>query len=123
MNNRGFTIIEVMVAVVIISILSFVSIHYIGSTLSVSKNDTYEIMKQNIVEASYDYIYECNNNILSCNLNWSNNQTTFRAEILKDNGYFGDLSSPIDGRYLGSCWVIRARYDNGNLMVSLIDNC
>lgn len=123
MNNRGFTIIEVMVVVVIISILSFVSIHYIGSTLSVRANDTYKIMKQNIVEASYDYIRECNNELLVCDLKWSNHQTTFQAKILKDNGYFDNLSSPVDGQDVGNCLLVQAKDNNGMITIFLIDNC
>lgn len=122
-DNKGFTLIEVLVSLVIIAIVSIFITNYIGSTLSASKSDAYSIMKDGIISSSYDYLRECSNKIMECNLVWNDDKTTFYAEDLKSKGYFKNLNSPIDDKYLGNCLQINAVRDNGSFDVNLIDNC
>ena len=123
MNNKGFTLIEVLTVLVIISLLTFFVISQIGSTMSITKEETYKIMKENIISAGEDFIKECNSQIIECNLTWTNSQTTFSASILESYGYYEDLSSPIDEKYLGECLIITATKENGNFNLNLTDNC
>ena len=71
-SNKGFTLIETLAMLVVLTIVGIVTIKYVGNTLSVGKNEAYDIMKNNIVSSSYDYLRECNNGILSCDLDWNN---------------------------------------------------
>lgn len=123
MNNKGFTLIEVLLTVVIIAIIGTIIINYAGSTLSISQKESYEIMKNNIVSSSYNYINECNAKSLLCELKWENNKTSFTLIDLKNAGYFDDLKSPIDNKELGTCINLIATRDNGNVTIELIDNC
>ncbi len=123
LNNKGFTLIEVLAVVIIISLVLFIVGREVGSTLSVTKNDSYEIMKNNIISVSKDYITECNNRIISCNLVWDNDKTSFSATKLRDSGYFKDFNSPIDGKDLSNCLVINAFVNNGVISIDLVDNC
>lgn len=122
MNNKGFTLVEVMVMLVIISIALFVVVKQVGSTLSITKKESYEIMKNNIISVSKDYIAECNNTV-SCNLVWTNDNVSFKAVLLKESGYFNDLDSPIDGKDLSNCLTINASRSNGVIDVDLFDSC
>ncbi len=123
LNNKGFTLIEVLASIVIISLLTFVILHFSGSTFSVSKNEAYEIMKDNIYKVSLNFLKECDEEILKCNLNWNENKVEFYAKSLYENGYFKNLNSPIDGKNIGNCLLIKATKDNGVIDIKLIDNC
>ena len=122
-DNRGFTIIEVLATIIIISLISTIVSRFIGSTLTISQNEAYEIMKNNIISASEDYLKECGNGILECNITWTNNKTSFSAIELKNSGYFKSLESPIDGKDLSNCLNIKAEKENVTIKVNLIDNC
>ena len=106
-----------------IAIIGGVVINYVGSTLSISKNEAYEIMKGNIVSAGYDYLGECNAETISCDLEWIDDRVSFSLIDLKNTGYFSDLKSPIDNKDLGTCINLIAVRDNGNITIELVDNC
>lgn len=122
MNNKGFTLIELLIVVVLIAIISGIAVNSVGSTMSVGKREAYNIMKDNIVTAGYNYINECTLGSLECNFSFSNNNTFF-AKTLQEVGFFDNLESPIDGKYLGSCLVLKATKSNGVVVVDIIDNC
>ena len=123
LNNKGFSLVEVLVSLVVISLVSIIVINYSVDTFSIGKNEAYEMMKKNIYKASESYIRECDNNLLDCNLEWFNNKVEFRAQVLKNSGYFDNLVSPIDGKDVGSCLLVRAIKNNGVLDIKIIDNC
>ena len=123
MNNKGFTLVEVLAALVVLTIIALVATTYIGNTLSASKEETYNIMKNSIISSSYDYLKECSGKFIECDLVWQDNETTFYAEKLKEEGYFDNLNSPIDNKYLGSCLKINATLDNRTFDVYLVDEC
>ena len=122
-NNRGFTLIEVLASLIIISLITILVLRFSGNTLSISKNEAYKIMKNNIYKASNNYVKECEAGVLSCNLEWNNNTTEFYVENLKNGGYFKNFVSPIDGKDIGKCIIIHASKDNGIININLIDNC
>lgn len=123
MNNKGFTLAEMVAVLAIIVILSVTVISYVGNTLSINKEEAYEIMKNNIVSVSYDYITECDNQFIECDYKWNDDQATFNASVLKNNGYINSLNSPIDDNDLSNCLVVKATRFNGTITVMLEDNC
>ena len=66
MNNKGFTLIEVLGVLFIGLIIVVISFMTFGSTMSVTHNEAYKIMKNNIVAVGYDYINECNLKTINC---------------------------------------------------------
>lgn len=122
MNNKGFTLIEILAVLVVISMITAVVLRSIHSTLSVSKEEAYKLMKNNIVSVSYQYIEECDKGLISCDFSFET-QNRFPASVLKDSGYFKDLKSPIDEKDLGACLVLEATKSNGVVLVELIDEC
>ena len=90
MNNKGFTLIELLIVVVLIAIISGIAVNSVGSTMSVSKREAYNIMKDNIVTAGYNYINECSLGSLEWDFSFNNNNT-FLAKTLQDVGFFDNL--------------------------------
>jgi len=122
MNNKGFTLIEVLITLVLVSIVFMVVFMNFGTTVSASKEETYKLMKNNIVSVGYDYINECNLGTIDCNFSFETNNK-FSARVLQNSGFFADLESPIDGKDLGSCLILEATKSNGVTVINLIDNC
>lgn len=118
MNNKGFTLIEVLVTLVVISLILGITINYFSSTMAINKEEAYEVMKNNIISASQDYINECNSEIIDCD-----NTDSFYANILKDYGYFDSLNSPIDGKDIGYCLLIKTSKEFGVVNVFVEDFC
>lgn len=123
MNNKGFTLTEVLAVLIIISIALLVTANEIGKTLSITKTESYNLMKENIVKASETYIKECQSKVIDCNLNWQDNKTSFKARVLKENGYYINLNSPIDNKELDDCLNINAERNNGIIEIKIIDEC
>ena len=122
MNNKGFTLIEVLAGLIVLSIITTVVLTNIHSTLSANQEEAYKLMKNNIISVSYDYIEECNAGLLECDFSFENNNQ-FYADVLKNSGYFTDLTSPIDGKDLGTCLELEAVKSNGMTVINLIDHC
>lgn len=122
MNNKGFTLIEVLGVLVILSIIMTIVMKSVHTTMSVGQDESYKIMKNNLISVSYQYIQECNEGLISCDFSFQDHNQ-FPASVLKDKGYFKDLKSPIDGKDLGSCLILEATMSNGVTTVELLDYC
>ena len=122
MNNKGFTLIEILSVMVLLSIIIVVMFVNFGSTMSASKEEAYKLMKNNIISISYDYINECNLGSIECDFSFEKNNK-FNASVLKNKGFFKSLESPIDGKDLGHCLILEATKSNGVTVINLVDNC
>ena len=122
MNNKGFTLIEVLVTLVIFSLITLIVSNLINSTLALSKEESYNLFKNNIIKASYNYLNECSANLIECEYNNKENYIFSLNELVK-NGYIKDSKSPTDNKDLSECLKIKVTHDNGVRIVDLIDNC
>ena len=120
-NNNGFTLIEVLGVIILISIIGGLAINTVGSTVSASREEAYQIMKNNIVSAGYDYINECALGSLQCDFSYDNNK--FWAKDLQNAGFFDNLESPIDGKDLSGCLLLEVVKSNGVVVINLQDSC
>ena len=59
MNNKGFTLIEVLAVLVLVSVVTIVVVANISSSMSLGRNEAYRLMKNNVISAGYNYINEC----------------------------------------------------------------
>ena len=118
MNNRGFTLIEVLIALVLITLVLGIAIKCFSSTTALDKEEAYKVMKSNIISASYDYISECDANVINCY-----GTDSFYASVLMEYGYFDSLNSPIDGRDVSHCLLIKTSRKNGIKNVYVEDFC
>lgn len=122
MNNKGFTLIEILTVLVIVSITVISVFMTFGTTMSTTKEESYKLMKNNIISASYNYINECNLGTIQCNFSFEKNNK-FNAKALQNAGFFKNLESPIDGKNLSECLILEAKKTNGVTVIDLIDNC
>lgn len=122
MSSKGFTIIEVLGALVVLSLVLVVVMQQVQSTLSTSTSELYSVMKKNVISAGYEYVSECGSGVMTCDFSFEDN-SVFSANVLRQYGYFSDLKSPIDGKDLGSCLVMTATKVDGVVFVDLADNC
>ena len=122
MNNKGFTLTELLATIAIIGFISYIIIHNVSSSWSISKEEAYKLMKNNIASVSYTYIEECEAKTISCDFSFEDNNQ-FKANILKEKGYFKNLNSPIDGKNIGACLTLKATKSNGVIVVDVIDKC
>lgn len=123
MDNKGFTLVEVLMMLLLISLISIFVINNITGTLSIGKKESYKIMKNNIISSSYSYLKECSAGTIECNIVWDANTTNFAAKVLESSGYFKNLNSPIDNKYLGDCLIVKVIRNNGVYDVSISDTC
>ena len=122
MNNKGFTLIEVLSVVILTSIVIVIIFTTFGTTFSASKEESYKIMKNNLLTAGYSYVNECKLGTIECNFSFESNNS-FTAKDLYNYGYFKNLESPIHGKKLDSCLIFEVTEDNGVVVINLIDNC
>lgn len=122
MNNKGFTLVEVLSVLVIMTIIFVITINVTGNTLSISNEEAYKLTKDNIIEATDKYILECNNNIIDCNLDWNNNKTIISAKKLIEAGYFKELKNPINNKDLSNCLTIEVEQTSNNNNYNINDN-
>ena len=122
MNNKGFTLIEVLCVLVLTSIIIILVFTTFGTTFSATRDEAYKIMKNNLLTAGYNYVNECKLGTIKCDFSFGDNNK-FTAKDLYNYGYFKELESPIDGKNLGLCLILEATKDNGVVSINLIDKC
>lgn len=122
MNNKGFSLPETLSVIVIISLILIIAVKSFDKTVSLSKEESYKLMKKNIILSAEKYIKECDIKTINCNFSFENNNK-FPVKILKENGYFKNLNSPIDGKDLSNCLIIEAIKENGVIETQIIDTC
>lgn len=122
MGRKGFTLIEMLAVLSVIAIIGFFVINNVSSSLSVSKDEAYKLMKNNVVSAAYTYIKECEAEVIACDFSFED-KNQFEAIVLQQKGYFNNLSSPIDGKDVSGCLILKANKTDEVIVVDLIDNC
>ena len=122
MNNKGFTLTEVITVLVIISLIAIIATKGIGETLSISKEESYKLMKKNIITSSNNYVKECMASTITCDFSFEENNS-FPVKVLQEKGYFKNMNSPIDGKDLSNCLIIEVKKENGVIISNLLDKC
>jgi len=120
MNNKGFTLIEMVITIFLISVVfTFFAVN-INNTFGLTKEKSYELMKKSIIIGVEDYIYECDNGLINCenDYTWSSNGdydvTVFKLNILKKYAYLNkeDFINPITEEEISDCLVVTVKKDN-----------
>lgn len=118
MNNKGFTLVEFLVTLLIVGIIFTVSNYVITNTFSMTNENALEITINNIKSSSKDYIYE-----FIDNSDWIDNYDNTEYVCISigdliEKGYFNDsiLNERIKKEYLVK--VIRNKI-NHNIIDSI----
>lgn len=128
MKNKGFTLVELIITLAIMSLILLVTVPMITDALDKGKNKSYDILKENMKSAAENYLVECRNNISSpvcTSQNWNNTTFTFTAIELLNNGFLtvpSDLVksnntgktiyNPSTKKDIGTCLKINVNIEN-----------
>lgn len=126
MSNKGFTLIEMLLTVTMIALIVIVVSFSINSTLSISKEKSYDILKNNIINMANMYIMECEANAINCSNDyvWNNNKTSFYANKLVLRGYSSqeELINPINEKDISNCLIVNVSVDENKVYTVSLDD-
>jgi len=104
-KNKGFTLVELIAVITLLSLIVLVSVPVIINTLSNSEQKEYEKFEQMIENAAELYLER--NRDLYPNFAEIGDVIDINAEILIDEGYLkGDLADPIDNNNVSKYKVV-----------------
>lgn len=112
MNNKGFSLIELIIVISLIAVVSIIIVNLGKSTLSLTEEEAYKIIQTNIINATGKYILECENKLIECSYKWNDNKTSIKASNLIEAGYFDTIINPINNKDISDCLVIEIELDN-----------
>ncbi len=129
MNNKGFTLIEVLCVIFLISILFVASFLVVKDTLSITDEKAYQILKENIISQTKTYIDECENNIINCkkDFGWKkvndNKIAYINLSLLKKYNYFDndEIINPLTKKDMSSCLKIKVIKDKYSSISIFLD--
>lgn len=129
MNNKGFTLIEVLCVIFLISVLFVASFLVVKDTLSITDEKAYQILKENIISQTKTYIDECDNNIINCknDYEWKevndNKITYINLSLLKKYNYFSndEIINPLTKKDMSSCLKIKVIKDKYSSISIFLD--
>lgn len=129
MNNKGFTLIEVLCVIFLISILFVASFLVVKDTLSITDEKAYQILKENIISQTKTYIDECENNIINCKKDYEwkkvndNKIAYINLSLLKKYNYFDndEIINPLTKKDMSSCLKIKVIKDKYSSISIFLD--
>lgn len=124
MNNKGFTLIELIATIVLLSLVVGISSYAISGIIKKSREKNYDVLIENIRNAGEVYYQECkygSNTNITCN---DNNRVKLgdlvKYGYLKGNSKKNDnytLVNPLNNNDIGECQIIIS-YNNGSLIIT-----
>ena len=124
MNKKGFTLVELIATIVLLSLVLGISSYSITQIIKNSKQKNYNLLLENIRNASEVYYQECkygSNTNIECS---DNNVVTLgdlvkygylKGNSKKNNEY--NLVNPLNDKDISQC-KIRIKYNNGSLTIT-----
>ena len=94
LNNNGFTLVEILAVITILSLLMVFVVPNFISILNRNKSSAVDIQKNMIVSAARLYVEYCsnlNNDDISCNFSTTGDNTKINLEDLVNNGYIENV--------------------------------
>lgn len=112
MNNKGFSLVELLITISLIALVAIVVVKVSSNTLSLTENEAYKILKNNVITAADKYIIECDSNLLECFHTWNDNKTSINANELIKAGYFDNIIDPRNDKDISNCLIIEIEKEN-----------
>lgn len=130
MNNKGFTLIELIATILVLALVMSIASYSIINVIRSAKQKNYDLLIEQIKDASEVYFQECkyaNNSGISCN-SIDNGYTITLGELVtygylkgNDPDNNNSLINPLNNNNIGSC-KISIIYSDGALIVNNIDS-
>ena len=131
-NNRGFTLIELVATIVVLSLVMAITAYSITTIMKKNKEELRNQLIVNIKNAAESYYQECkyaNNEAINCN--FSNNTLSTTLGDLVNNGYLTGnskeentqnyvLVDPITKANISNC-IINIKSQNGKIYVDNVN--
>lgn len=93
MNNKGFTLLEVILVVAILGVITLIVVPSVSGLLNKNKNEQYDNLKKSIISASKMYVSDNRYNLgVVCNDSTDTYNFTIDLQTLVDAG---NLSEPV----------------------------
>ena len=128
LNNKGFTLIEVLAVIAIIAVLGLIAVPNVLSSISTSKESSYKVIVDNIKTASVTLFEEVENNGSIDGAIKSNNTISTTLQVLvdngflsgtnKDNGHGKKIVNPKDNKDMGNCSITITKVVSDNYKVT-----
>lgn len=135
MNNKGFTLIELMATIMLLSVIMTIGTVSVVSAIKTSKEKSYDVLVSNIKTAAKSFYEECeNSNIIEteipgdkCKINTTDNSLIISYETLLDYGFLKSSSkdeagkkieNPKDNSSLNDCMILVTKEVDANDGVS-----
>ena len=127
MNNKGFTLVELLGTIIILAFLALVAIPAINSIIRGNKSDLHDVQMESIKEASKSYM-ALPENIFSLP---NNNECIYiyLSDLKKEALIDYEIKDPSTGELLSDDMIIMISKENNSLKYdidvenSLISNC
>lgn len=87
LNNKGFTLIEILAVVVLLGILGGVAVTGVNRYLEKARTQAYEALEETLYSATQNYIIDRG---VLVSTSW----TTIQSSTLINNGYIKELNDP-----------------------------
>ena len=130
LDNKGFTLVEVLAVVVIIAILGMIAIPSVISVINTGKDTSYNVMISNIVTASQSLYEEVDNGILLYHYDKEGDITTSKIVInistietslqtLVSNGFLGGSNDKNEAKKRKRLFEPKTQEDIGYCMIKI----
>ncbi len=113
-NNKGFTLVELLITIAIMITILLISIRSITGASSRKKSEAYEAVEKQIISAAEQYIDS--NEYLFTDENKSK-VMKIPIGLLVSSGYLNKLVDPRDGKTIDECYYVEVTNENGNIKI------
>lgn len=121
MKNKGYSLVELLAVIIILSLIITISIPIINSSLLKSKEKSLNNQKKAIISAGRKYATE-HTNVLP---DETNNISTIRVDLLKSEGFIDKdkIINPVTEEEMNGCVLIMYGIDNEEYHYEYNDSC
>ena len=98
MNNKGFSLIELLAVIIIIGIVALIAVPSVSQYINKASDTSYSSYERSMEDAAKNMIMDCETDLtLNCNLKLpytTTTTTTIKLKILVNEGYIDKMKDP-----------------------------